>query len=295
MKENDFSRFKVIDAHFHYSKIASFMSGAHKNGTDYSRTGWLKDCGENSVVAGLCMGVTERTHGGFPDKETPTPMNFDLDTKPSNFYFCAGINPHQLAVENIKELENTLKRPDCAGIKIYAGYYHYFVADSIYDPVYSLALKYDIPVVIHTGDTYSDRGLLKYSHPLTVDELSVKYPGLKIVICHFGNPWLMDTAEIIYKNKNVYADLSGLQVGDKELFGRFCSQELYLNTFRTALIFADRYDKIIYGSDWPLAPMKVYIDFIKMMIPEEHYGKVFYNNALNVFKKIKLAQIPPMS
>jgi hypothetical protein len=59
MKENDFSRFKVIDAHFHYSKIASFMSGAEKNGTDYSRTGWLKDCGENSVVAGLCMGVTE--------------------------------------------------------------------------------------------------------------------------------------------------------------------------------------------------------------------------------------------
>jgi hypothetical protein len=41
--------------------------------------------------------------------------------------------------------------------------------------------------------------------------------------------------------------------------------------------------------------MNVYIDFIKMMVPEEHHRKIFYENALNVFKKIKLAQTPPMS
>lgn len=278
---------KIIDAHFHYSKLDSFVKAAADNGIDYTRAGLLKNCEENSVVAGVCMGLTERSPGSFPDSETPTPMNYDLDAMPENFYFCAGINPHQLNGDNIKELENTLIRPDCAGIKIYAGYFHYLVSDKIYDPVYSLALKYDLPVAVHTGDTYSDRGLLKYSHPLSVDELAVKYPDLKIVICHLGNPWVMDTAEILYKNKKVYADISGLQVGDKALFKRFCSEELYLNTFRTALIFADCYEKIIYGSDWPLAPMKVYIDMVKLIVPEEHHRKVFYENALSVFKKIR--------
>jgi uncharacterized protein len=68
-----------------------------------------------------------------------------------------------------------------------------------------------------------------------------------------------------------------------------------MNIYKTCFIFANRYDKLLYGSDWPLAPMNVYIDFIKKIVPEEHHRKIFYENALNVFKKIKLAQTPPMS
>jgi uncharacterized protein len=157
-----------------------------------------------------------------------------------------------------------------------------------YKKVYELAMKYDLPVVIHSGDTFSDRGLLRYSHPLYIDELAVRYPDLRIVICHLGNPWVMDAAEIVYKNKNVYSDLSGLQVGTKEVFDRFSSSELWLNTFRTAMVFADRYDKFLYGSDWPLAPMKSYIDLIKVMVPEEHHQKIFHDNAIKVFTKINI-------
>ncbi len=291
MKENIIFRYKVIDAHFHYSKIASFQQAAKDNGTDYSRAGWLKDCGENSVVAGICMGLAEGVPGGFPDIDTPTPMAYDVDEMPAGFYFCAGINPHRLKSEDLAGLDKALKRADCVGLKLYAGYYHYYVTDEVYDPVYKLAMKYDMPVAIHTGDTYSERGLLKYSHPMAVDELAVKYPDLKIVICHLGNPWVMDCAEILYKNKNVFADLSGLQVGTKELFSRFCSNELWLNTFRTAMVFADSYDKLIYGSDWPLAPMRSYIDLIKVLVPAEHHEKVFFHNALRIYSKIKLAQI----
>ncbi|HQO09468.1 MAG TPA: TatD family hydrolase [Clostridiales bacterium] len=279
---------KIIDSHFHFSKIASFQKAAELNGNDYSRAGFMKEAEQNGVVSAVCMGISEFEPGSFPDVHTETPMTYDIDFLPDDSYFCAGINPHMLDQINLMHLEKTLTRHDCAGIKIYAGYYYYTVTSPIYKKVYELAMKYDLPVVIHSGDTFSDRGLLRYSHPLYIDELAVRYPDLRIVICHLGNPWVMDAAEIVYKNKNVYSDLSGLQVGTKEVFGRFSSSELWLNTFRTAMVFADRYDKFLYGSDWPLAPMKSYIDLIKVMVPEEHHEKVFYDNALNVFKKLRV-------
>jgi len=224
----------------------------------------------------------------FQDIQAETPMGFDIDDMPENFYFSAGVNPEKLTDKNLADLENMLRRPDCAGIKLYAGYYKYYVTDKKYEPVYELAVKYGLPVSIHSGDMFRDYGLLKYSHPLAVDELACTHPGLKIVVCHLGNPWVMDTAEIVYKNENVYSDMSGLLVGDHERFGWFCDQELFLNMFSTALIFANRFDKFLYGSDWSLASMKDYIHMIKLIVPEEHHQKVFYDNALKVFTKLNI-------
>ncbi|UUZ97474.1 hypothetical protein LJK87_28500 [Paenibacillus sp. P25] len=48
-------------------------------------------------------------------------------------------------------MEKRLASGEVAGIKLYAGYYHYYVTDRIYGPVYELAKQYDLPVVIHTG------------------------------------------------------------------------------------------------------------------------------------------------
>jgi len=279
---------KIIDAHFHYSKVAAFKLTAKKFKINYSQEGFIKETTENQVVAGVCMGLTETKKYKFPDIKAVTPMNADLDALPPNFYYSAGINPDKLSKENLNDLETAIQRPDCVGIKLYAGYYQYFVTDKIYEPVYELALKYNMPVSIHTGDTYSDNGLLKFSHPLTVDELACRHPDLKIVICHLGNPWVMDTAELLYKNENVYADLSGILIGDQARFDSFSSQELFTNIYKTCFIFANRYDKLLYGSDWPLVPMKVYIDFIKMLVPKEHHQKIFYDNALNVFKKLRV-------
>lgn len=280
----------IIDAHFHFSNLKCFKEAAQINGVHYSLEGFKREFFENEIISGVCMGLNENLPGSFPDLQAKTPMLTDLDRLPDNFYYCAGINPHNLDTFAIKDLISEAQKPQCVGLKIYAGYYHYFLTDPVYQPVYELALQFDLPIVIHTGDTYSPKGLLKYSHPLIIDELAVQYPDLKILIAHLGNPWLMDTAELLYKNKNVYADLSGLQVGDTKLLKRFMNQELYMNMFRTALILADSYDKLLFGSDWPLVPIAEYLEFVKMLIPGEHHEKVFYKNALHFFSKIKLKE-----
>ncbi|PWW30256.1 hypothetical protein DFO73_103138 [Cytobacillus oceanisediminis] len=279
---------KVIDAHIHFSDIKSFHQTAKElSFVDYSFKGHQGEFQKANVVLSIAMGLTETDQMGFPDYGARTPMCLDLDKAiPDNIVYCPGINPYDLNEESLNRLERELQKPKVVGIKIYLGYYPFYAYDEVYEPVYALAGKYSVPVVFHTGDTYSERGLLKYSHPLAIDEVAVRHRNVNFMMAHFGDPWTLTGAEIIYKNSNVYADLSGLIVGtEKELKKR--SEDRFLDHLRHALVFADSYDKLLFGTDWPLAPVGPYIDFIKGLIPEEHHADVFYNTALRVFPKIK--------
>ena len=48
--------------------------------------------------------------------------------------------------------------------------------------------------------------------------------------------------------------------------------------------FTQRPDKFLYGTDWPLAPMAVYRDFVRQMFPAEYHQAVFHDNAKGLFK-----------
>jgi uncharacterized protein len=279
---------KIIDAHMHLSNIKSFFETAEKlSFVDYSAKGIVKEYYEANVVLGIGMGLTETDGMGFPDYAAVTPMGLDLEAEiPKSIVYCAGINPYDLGEDALIRLEDEVQKPNVVGIKIYLGYYPFFAYDDVYKPVYRLAAKYKLPVVFHTGDTYSERGYLKYSHPLAIDEVAVTNRDVNFMMAHFGDPWTITGAEIIYKNPNVFADLSGLIVGtEKDLLSK--SEGRFLDHLRHALVFADSYDKLLFGTDWPLIPIAPYIEFIKNLIPEEFHEQVFYETALKVFPKIK--------
>ena len=68
---------------------------------------------------------------------------------------------------------------------------------------------------------------------------------------------MTDAAEVIYKNMNVWADLSGLMVGDDGAFasdeGREAAAELG-HAIQRAIRYSERPNRFLYGTDWPLAP-----------------------------------------
>jgi len=282
---------QIIDAHIHFSDTETLKKTARDiSHLDYSAAGLSAEFKKSNVILGIGMGLTEATKNGFPCPEIDNPMQLDLEvTLPDRVVCCLGINPLKLQGSELNaqlsRIEAELQRENVVGIKIYAGYYHYYVYDQIYEPIYKLASHYHLPVVIHSGDTYSDRGLLKYSHPLTVDELAVTHRDITFVIAHLGCPWVMDTAEVAYKNDNVYSDFSGLLVGDQEL--EECIEEpLFLNQMKIGMVYSG-YKKYLFGSDWPLTKLKPYIDFARKIIPEKHYDDFFYNNAVTIFPKIE--------
>ena len=183
--------------------------------------------------------------------------------------------------EDLKNYRQWLKDDLIKGIKLYCGYEHYYPYDERYQVVYDMCIEFGCPIMIHTGDVFSHRAKVKYSHPLNIDDIAVDNPDLKIIMCHIGNPWITDCQEILYKNKNVYADISGLIVGDFTLSGK----THYANKIKEILNYVDEPHRLLYGSDWPISNMKSYIDFVqKLEFDEEPFDLIMFKNAKSLFK-----------
>ncbi|KUO59896.1 MAG: amidohydrolase [Gracilibacter sp. BRH_c7a] len=276
----------IIDAHMHFSNITRFINTAKSiSKVDYSGKGLKNEFLKSKVSMGIGMGVTELSEKTFPDSNSSNPMKLDLeDNIPENIKCCLGINPFSLNKQALEDIENELQQDHVVGFKIYPGYYQIEVYDQLYEPLYKLAQDYDLPVIIHSGDTYSFRGYFEYSHPLKINKLAIEHPEVNYVIAHMGNPWLMDAALVLSNNTNVYADLAGLIVGDSKKISALSDQQVFVENIQRALIYDDKvYQKILYGSDWPLVPIKPYINFIKKLVPKQYHKDVFYNNALRLF------------
>jgi len=270
----------------HFSRIASFEDCAERTSlVQYSASGYRQEAQAAGIVHAVCMGLEESTPAGFPDALAGTPMQADLAAHlPDDVSLCLGINPYTLNEHSLAEMEAKVAKGGVVGLKIYAGYYPLDITDQLYAPAYRFAEKHDLTVVIHTGDTYSDRALLKYAHPLCVDKLAVEHRQLRMVACHMGVPWVFDACEVASKNANVYIDLSGMLVGSASYIEKTRGKKLLLDRYRQALLYMDSYDKVLVGTDWPLAPMAAYVDFCKDLVPSDVYDMVFYQNAVRVFK-----------
>jgi|SRR5579883_217395 len=197
------------------------------------------------------------------------------------------MDPTRTDDDHFRHVERVLASGVVVALKGYLGYLHFEPAHTNYRRYYELAAKYRLPVMFHTGDTYSPQAKLKYAQPLGVDEVAVDHPDCRFVMCHAGNPWMLDAAEVIYKNMNVWADLSGLVVGDEGAFasqeGREAMAEL-ADAIQRAIRYSERPNRFVYGSDWPLAPMTAYREFIKEAIPAEFHEQVFEENARLLFR-----------
>lgn len=182
---------------------------------------------------------------------------------------------------DIREIGEYLENGLIKGLKFYPGYEPFYPNDSRLKVWYEMAIEYDTPVMFHSGDTYTPSGKVKYSHPLHIDDLAVDYPELKIVICHVGNPWIKDCMEVVYKNKNVYADISGLVLGDfSEKFERYIKNEI-----EEMITYAGDPNYLLYGTDWPISNMKSYLKFMDQLeIADDKKELILWKNAADLFK-----------
>lgn len=193
---------------------------------------------------------------------------------------CAAIVPG----EKVEVVEKGLKQGDYQCMKVYLGYIPMYATDSFYAGFYKLAEKYQVPVVFHTGDTYDKKAKVKFAEPLQIDEVAVQYPKVNFVLAHMGNPWITSAAEVVYKNDNVFVDLSALMLGDVSKQNPESVQELVIKPIRWFWLYVENPKKMMFGSDWPLMDVKPYVQAVMKAIPPEHWDAVFYKNAAELFK-----------
>jgi predicted TIM-barrel fold metal-dependent hydrolase len=187
-------------------------------------------------------------------------------------------------------MEERIRDGMVKGIKLYPGYDHYPINDPSLESVFRIAEKHDVPVMIHTGDTYSRTAKVRMAHPLLVDDVAVDYPGVKFVMCHLGNPWFQDAAEVLYKNDNVFADISGLTLGEFSYeFERYIAMRLK----EMITYMGDPGKQLMYGSDWPLVHMKPYLKLLnELKFDQEQLENVAWRTASRLFR-IDVDKLPP--
>ncbi|HXI22040.1 MAG TPA: amidohydrolase family protein [Gemmatimonadales bacterium] len=199
----------------------------------------------------------------------------------TSLYVVAGIDFETVSPASLGELREFLQEGSVRGLKLYPGYQPFYPGDPRLEPVYRLAAEFQVPVMIHSGDTYTPRGKVKYAHPLQVDEVAVDHPEVNFVICHLGNPWMRDCMEVVYKNSNVYTDISGLVLGDfSDRFESFMQRQL-----QEMLLYGVEPDNVLYGTDWPISSMRSYLEFIdELKIPIKERRKIMFENAARLFR-----------
>jgi uncharacterized protein len=257
---------RVIDAHMH-----SEFTGEHEptSQIEYSRQSMEKEMAENNVKYGVSI-MSEFGKGEY-------------EKVPKNMIQCVGVQE----VPDLKKIESGLGGMRYRCIKIYLGYVHRYANDPAYKPVYALAQRYGVPVIFHAGDTYDayrpQKAKLKYADPLTIDEIAVDHPKINFIIAHMGNPWIHTSAEVAYKNKNVYLDVSGLLVGDLSALDSEIVNEYVTKPIKWAFHYIENPEKILFGTDWSLVRIGPYVEAVQKAIPEKYWDNVFYMNAAKLF------------
>ena len=140
------------------------------------------------------------------------------------------------------DLERVAKDWGARGIKMSSLYMKFKPDSEEYFPVYERIEELGLPVMWHQGTSFeAEDGTLEWARPWMLDKVARTFPGIKIVISHFGFPWMREVVALLRKRPNVYTDVSCLATRTWVLYN--------------ALVDAVQYgaqDKIFFGSDYPL-------------------------------------------
>jgi len=268
----------IIDCHVHLNNYHENLSVSLDQSLDLLQA--------DMAEAGVAYSLVLTSYLVSPHRPSTAAVVRAIERVPS-LGVVAGISYNNYRQQDLRELAEFLDAGLVKGLKLYPGYEWFYPHDRRVRVVYDLADEFDVPVMIHSGDTFSPKGKVKYAHPLEVDEVAVDHPNVRLVICHLGNPWLVDCMEVVYKNKNVYADLSGLVLGEfTEAFEDYMEEQI-----REVILYAGEPRKFLYGSDWPICSMKSYVEFMRQLdLSASDFRAIMYENSRQFFK----LPLPPL-
>lgn len=270
----------IIDAHVHLSgrEDDELRHLARRNGLAYTFEELLRVMRKYGVERGLLLSPPLRGGKPLPNEEI---LNLCRKSR-------GRFSPVLTAEPTAKEVAAVIKlaeanRKEVKAFKIRLGYVRAFAQSPVFDRLYDYAEAEGLPVMFHTGDTATSRGSLVHSRPLPFDALANAREELTVVLCHFGNPWFEDVAELIYKHPKVYADISGLTTGGSKYAVKYL--DWLARKISGAVYFAGGAEKVIFGTDYPVTTYSDALGLVRRLeVDKRDKEMVLRRNAKRVFR-----------
>ncbi len=198
-----------------------------------------------------------------------------VDLVPDRFIGFASVDPN--CDDAVDKLTDAFENMKLSGLNLNPSNQGFYPDDEKMDKIYEVCVKYNKPIMFHSGMTWLKNAPSKYSHPLNFEEVAIKYPNLRMCLAHFGWPWIMETAMLLLKYENIYADTSLLYFDSPKQF--------FETTFNNQLgpYWIDRMlaEKVMFGSNYPRIEQKRMKEALDVLhLREENKEKILGTNAL---------------
>jgi predicted TIM-barrel fold metal-dependent hydrolase len=265
-----------VDVHVHPSRYSRHGAAfAEKNRIEYSPKGLLREMDAAGIEWGvfLCPRLAPTLEEGLEN------VSKVATASEGRLLPTGTVDPTRGESEVTHAIELWSKnQPPLRGIKLYPGYLPFDATDPRLEPVYRWAEHARVPVWVHQGDTADPDGLIKFARPIFLDEVAVRWRSVRFVLCHVGNPWMEEAAEVVYKNENVYTDTSGLLNPFAE---RYDGQVRRMRTrLHHAILAVGDVGKVLYGSDWPISSIADAVGLVEGLdLPRPDKERILGGNA----------------
>ena len=181
----------------------------------------------------------------------------------------------------VAELETLAKLGSIAGIKLYPGYQGFEPSEERLNPVYALAEKYRLPVMLHGGEVHNcEKELAELARPLYVEKPAKEHPKVKFVVSHLANPYFAELRGVMERCPNVFTDISGQFVsGTSEDTEEY--RDMITSEIQQFLSCQNGYERVMFATDFPIQSYKDSLDLVeRLQLNPEQLKNLMAENAL---------------
>lgn len=213
--------------------------------------GVIQALDEGKIDRGVIFPLTFMPPDGQWEKMNDLTASY-VEKHPERLIGFSIINPVDVP-GSLQELERAFEELDFKGVKFHPSMQECYANEIALNPVFEYCQEMGKPVLFHTGASLPSHPD-KYSQPLLLDEVAVRFPELKIIIAHGGRPFYQEAAMLMRKHEHVYVDLCA----NRGRTGGTALLEMALSFIK---IYADGLKKTFFASDYPVfSPFETLLD-----------------------------------
>jgi predicted TIM-barrel fold metal-dependent hydrolase len=227
----------IIDAHMHVwpDHIADAMQSQRPSGMplrfDGKLSGLLRTMDEAGIDRGMALGV------GIKASVVARTNEF-IGTLPRDRLVPMGtVHPDLPVEENI----TSLKDNGIVGVKLHPLFQALSLSDPRVREICAALAEEGMPVISHVG-AGGDEEANERGRPAALRTLADELPDLRLIACHYGGYHLLDEAE-----EHVVGSRVTLETSWPPTLADLEKERL------VALIRRHGADRVVFGSDWPMA------------------------------------------
>jgi len=262
----------IIDAHVHIS-----LYNDNARNLEEAFGFFSKEMEKNNLSAAIIVPDNIEGSDSIADLEKA----IELIGERKNLFVLGSPQIIQRGDSELEKYRKLLEEKKIIGLKFFPGHDPYYPTDERCSPYYELCEKLDVPVLFHTGENSGDSECAKWNDPKYIVEVAKKYPKLKVIITHYYWPKMDYCYEITKDVPNIYFETAAM--ADAEVVEKSGGIEKVKEILRKTI--ADRPDKVIFGTDWPMCKIEEHIELVRSLeVRESIRENVFSRNTANIYK-----------